>query len=208
MVAGATMFDEYVMAWKAINRNEAPPAEAEGPVLSEALKEKIRSFFERYETKRAVLLPALHMIQDDLGYIGWQAMEEVAELLEIPPADVFDTVSFYTYLWTEPRGEKVVMVCRSVSCELMGGSAVLEECKKVLGIEEHETTPDGKYSLVTEECLAACDHAPCMYVNERCYKHVKPEQVRAILEDPDNDQLSVPRSDLYDGVKRAGGGHG
>jgi NADH-quinone oxidoreductase subunit E len=188
------------MAWKAVNRKEKPAA-GEGPVLSEALKEKIRSFFPRYETKRAVLLPALHMIQDDLGYIGWQAMEEVAELLEIPASDVFGTVSFYTYLWTQPRGAKVVTVCRSISCELMGANEVLAECKKVLGIDEHQTTPDGKYSLMTEECLACCDHAPCMYVNEKCYKNVQPSQVRAILEDPHNDRLDIPRSDLYDGVK-------
>ena len=192
------------MAWKAVNRSEKAAA-AEGPALSEALKDKIRSFFPRYETKRAVLLPALHMIQDDLGYIGWQAMEEVAELLEIPASDVFGTVSFYTYLWTQPRGAKVVTVCRSISCELVGANEVLAECKKVLGIDEHQTTPDGKYSLMTEECLACCDHAPCMYVNEKCYKNVQPSQVRAILEDPHNDRLDIPRSDLYDGVKRRPG---
>ena len=190
------------MAWKTINRLEKPAAD--GPPLSAALKEKIRSFCSRYETKRAAILPALHMVQDDLGYISWPAMQELAELLEIPAADVFDTTTFYTMFWTHPRGKKVVMVCRSISCEVMGSNDVLEECKRVLGIGEHETTPDGKYSLVTEECLAACDHAPCLYVNERCYKHVKPTEVRAILEDENNDKLDIPRSDLYDGVGEVG----
>ncbi len=191
------------MAWKTINRNEPPP-EAEGPLLSDAVKEKIRSFFPRYETKRAAILPALHIVQNELGRVSWQAMREVAEVLEVPPSDVFDVVSFYTHFWTEPKGTKTVMVCRSITCELMGGNEVLAECKRVLGINEHETTPDGKYSLMTEECLAACDHAPCLYVNERCYRRVQPSQVRAILEDENNDRLDIPRSDLYDGVRGGG----
>lgn len=194
------------MSWKAINRLAKPEGAAEGEGLSDALKEKIRSLFGRYETKRAVTLPALHMIQDDNGYISWRAMEELAELLELNASDVFDTVSFYTYFWTHPKGEKVVTVCRSISCEVMGSNEVLQACKEVLGIDEHQTTADGKYSLATEECLAVCDHAPCMYVNEKCYKRVKPDQVRAILADPHNDRLDVPRSDLYDGVKRYGDG--
>jgi len=192
------------MSWKVIDRKTAP-AGLDEPALSDALKDKIRSFFPRYETRRAVLLPALHMIQDDVGYISWPAMNEVAELLEISPSDVFDTVSFYNHFWAHPAGEKVVMVCRSISCEVLGAGEVLDECKKVLGIGEHQTTPDGKYSLMTEECLAACDHGPCLFVNERTFKKVKPSEVRFILEREDNDKLSVPRSDLYDGVKRTQG---
>jgi len=169
-------------------------------VIGEALAEKIRGLFPRYETKRAVLLSALHMIQNQFGHVSWQAMEEVAALLEINPSDVFDAVSFYTFFWTHPRGEKVVTVCRSISCEVMGAGAVLDECKRVLGINEHETTADGKFSLQTEECLAVCDHAPCLYVNEKCHKRVKPEDVRRILEDPDNAKLDVERSTLFDGA--------
>ncbi len=187
------------MAWKAIDR-KAAPAKAETPQVSAALAEKIRGLFPRYETKRAVLLPALHMIQDQHGYVSWQAMQEVAELLEIHASDVFDVVTFYTYFWTHPRGEKVVTVCRSISCEAMGASTVLDECKRVLGIKEHETSADGKFSLQTEECLAACDHAPCLYVNEKCHKRVKPEDVRRILADPNNDKLEMERSTLFDGA--------
>lgn len=191
------------MSWKTIDRNAAPE-HVESSVLSEALKDKIRSFFGRYETKRAVLLPALHVIQDDLGYISWAAMNELAELLEIKASDVFDTVSFYTHFWTHPKGQKVVMVCRSISCDLLGAAEVLDACKNALGIGEHQTTPDGKYSLMTEECLAACDHGPCLFINERSYKQVKPSEVRFILERENNDQLDVVRSNLYDGVKRSG----
>ncbi len=186
------------MAWKAIDRI-APVVDPEAaPVLSEAVREKIRSFFDRYESKRAVLLPALHIVQNTLGSIPWQAMVEVAELLEIHPSDVMDTISFYTHFWTHPKGEKVIMLCRSLTCEVLGGAAVLAALKERLGIGEHATTPDGKYSLVTEECLAGCDHGPCMLINEKLHRRVKPEDVARLLDDADNDRIDAERSDLFD----------
>ena len=185
------------MAWRAIDRTTISEEQL-GPGLSEATKAKIRSFFPRYPTKQAVCLPALHVAQDELGYVSYRAMREIAELLEITPAAVMDVVSFYTQFWTHPRGEKTIVVCRSLSCELMGGKTLFEALKEKLGIDEHETTPDGKYSLMTEECLAACDHGPCMLINERMHKCVKVEDLDRILNDPDNDKLDVPRSDLFD----------
>ncbi len=186
------------MAWVAINRNE-PVVDPKGPpLLTEAVREKIRSFFGRYETKRAVLLPALHIVQDALGHVPWQAMVEIADLLEIHPSDVMDTISFYTHFWTHPKGGKVITACRSISCEVMGGAAVLEELKTQLGIDEHETTKDGKYSLVTEECLAGCDHAPCLLINEKLHKRVKPQDVTKLLADGNNDRIAHPRCDLFD----------
>lgn len=186
------------MAWKVIDRNPPVVDRAAPPALSEAVRAKIKAFFPRYETKRAVLLPALHVVQNTLGHVPWQAMVEVADLLEIHPSDVIDTISFYTHFWTHPKGEKVVTVCRSVSCEVMGSVAVLDAVKKELGIDEHGTTPDGKYSLVTEECLAGCDHAPCLLINERLHKRVKPEDVKRLLSDPSNDRVDMERSDLFD----------
>ena len=193
------------MSWKAIDRTTAS-AEQLGPGLNEAVKEKIRSFFPRYPTRRAVLLPALHVTQDALGYISQQAMKDIAELLELSPAAVLDVVSFYTHFWTHPKGAKVITVCRSLSCELAGGGGVLQALKEKLGIDEHETTADGRYSLMTEECLAACDHAPCMLINERMYKRVRVADLDRILDDPDNDRLDLPRSDLFDAPRPASAG--
>ena len=194
------------MAWKAIDRNEPVVDPDAAPVLSEAVRKKIRSFFDRYESKRAALLPALHIVQNTLGSISHQAMMEIASLLEIHPSDVMDTASFYTHFWTHRKGRKVITVCCSLSCEMMGGAAVLEELKRQLGIDEHGTTPDGEYSLVTEECLAGCDHAPCLLINEKLHKGVKPEDVAALLADPDNDRIAVERSDLFDAPAEATGG--
>ncbi len=186
------------MSWTAIDRT-APAFDIHAsPLLSEAVKANIRSFFPRYETKRAALLPALHIVQDAHGHVSYQAMYEVAKLLEMHPSQVIDTISFYTHFWTHHKGEKVITACRSISCEIMGGANVLEELKRRLGIAEHQTTSDGKYSLVTEECLAGCDHAPCLLINEKLHKQVKPGDVAKILADPHNDRITVPRSDLFD----------
>ena len=186
------------MAWKVIDRI-SPVVDPQAPaLLGEELKGKIRSFFPRYETKRAVLLPALHIVQHEFGHVGYQAMKEVAELLEIHPSDVMDVVSFYTHFSAHPKGNKTIVVCRSLSCELMGGKELLEALKDQLGVEEHSTTADGKYTLITEECLAACDHAPCMLINERMHKNLQCDDVSGILADADNHKLSLPRSELFD----------
>ena len=189
------------MAWKAIDRNTAVVDPDAPPLLSEAVREKIRFFFDRYETKRAALLPALHIIQNTLGHVSHQAMVEVAALLEIHPSEVLDTLTFYTHFWTHPKGKKVITACRSISCEVMGGAAVLDELKKQLGIDEHGTTPDGRYSLMTEECLAGCDDGPCLLINEKKHKRVKPEDVAGILADENNDRVTMERSDLFDPPK-------
>ncbi len=189
------------MSWKAIDRKTVAP-EHMGPGLSAAAKEKIRSFFPRYADKRAVMLPALHIAQDEIGYCSLTAMREIAELLEVPPAAVADVVTFYTHFWTHPKGRKVVMVCRSLTCELMGQRQLLDAVKAKLGIDEHGTTPDGQYSLMTEECLAACDHAPCMMVNEKMHKNVRIQDIDAILSNPKNDQVDMPRSELFDAPHR------
>ncbi|MCG3136750.1 MAG: hypothetical protein HJJLKODD_00586 [Phycisphaerae bacterium] len=186
------------MSWKAYDRNQPVMDPQAPPVLTEAVREKIRSFFPRYETKRAVLLPALHIVQELLGYVSYQAMKEIADLLEIHASDVLDVVSFYTHFANHPKGRKTVMVCRSLSCELMGGKAVLEAVKNTLQIQEHGTSTDGQYFLVTEECLAECDHAPCLKINERTYHQVKATDVSRILADEKNAELSIARSSLFD----------
>lgn len=185
------------MSWKVIDRRSVL-AEKLGPGLSEACKAKIRTFFPRYPTRQAAILPALHIAQDEIGYVSLRAMKEIAELLEITPASVMDVVTFYTHFWTHPRGRKVITVCRSISCELLGADKLLAALRQKLGCEEHGSSADGRFALATEECLAACDHAPCMLINEKMHKCVRVEELDRILADPNNDRLDVPRSDLFD----------
>ncbi|MEK6644173.1 MAG: NADH-quinone oxidoreductase subunit NuoE [Planctomycetota bacterium] len=186
------------MAWQTVDRLTPVVDEKAPAVLSDAVREKIRSFFPRYETRRAALLPALHIVQDALGHVSLSAMKEIAEVLEIPPSAVMDTMSFYTHFWDHPKGKKVIVLCRSLSCQVMGADRVLAEVKDQLKIDEHGTTVDGQYSLLTEECLAACDHAPCMLVNEKLHKRIKPDDVGKIIKDTKNADVSMLRSDLFD----------
>jgi len=188
------------MAWKTIDRTQSAIPPDAAPLLSDAVKQKIRSFVDKYETARAALLPALHVVQDTLGHLSPQAQKEIAEVLRLHPSEVFDAVGFYSHFWTKPRGRKVIVVCRSLSCSLLGGEQVLEAFKEHLGIGEHQTTADGEYSLMTEECLGQCEDAPCVLIGERKHRHVRPEDVPTILADPNNDKVDIPRSDLYDGV--------
>lgn len=191
------------MSWQAIDRKTVADEDL-GPGLSDAVSEKIRSFFSRYPTKRAVLLPALHVAQDAIGYVSLRAMREIADLLELPASAVMDVVSFYTHFWTQPRGRKTIVLCRSLTCELMGGKEVKEAIQQRLSIGEHETTPDGEWSFMTEECLGACEHAPCMLINEKLHKAVRVEDLDRILADPNNDKVDMARSDLFDAPKKNG----
>src|SRR5205814_1975365 len=140
-----------------------------------------RKYFPRNPTKRAVLLPALHAIQLEYGWIPMQAIEEVAAFLEISPAEALDTASFYEEYWLKPKGKYLLQVCRSLSCEICGSRAITDHLKKKLNIEVGETTSDGKFTLVELECLGSCGTAPAALVNEVLHENVTSEQVDQIL---------------------------
>jgi len=175
------------MAWPVISREKSAIPPDAGPLLTDPVKAKITSVFSRYETRRAALIPALHVIQDTFGHVSYQAMKEVGDFLGVAPSEVLDTISYYSHFWTGPRGRKVIVVCRSLTCQVLGHESVLEALKAHLGIDEHETTPDGQWSLMTEECLGACECGPCMLINERLHSKVKPQDVARILSDPNCD---------------------
>jgi NADH-quinone oxidoreductase subunit E len=154
------------------------------PVLSEAMKEKIRSLFPRYPSKRAVTLPALHMVQEYLRCVPYQAMAEIAELLEITPAEVHDTMSFYGFFPQAPVGDVRVWICRSLSCMLRGGDELLEHACGRLAIEPGETTPDGRLTVEFAECLGICDFAPAALADDgRIFGPLDEENVDRMIDD-------------------------
>src|SRR3954447_21474021 len=154
------------------------------PMLTESLREKIRAFIPRYPSKRAVTLPALHVVHEYFRCVPFQTMAEIAEILEITPAEVHDTMSFYGFFPLAPIGDVRVLGCRSLSCMLTGGEEMLDhECKK-LGIEPGQTTPDGKLTVEFAECLGICDFAPAALADDgRIYGPLDEQKIDAMLEE-------------------------
>jgi NADH-quinone oxidoreductase subunit E len=168
------------MVWEAKNRLESTVTD-DKPVLAKKLRSEIEELFKRYPSKRAALLPALHKVQGELGYLSDAAIIEIAELLELAPAEVLDTASFYDMYTRQERGRHLIGVCESLSCELCGCEDLLHALKEKLGIEPGQTTEDKKFTLITMQCLGACDFAPAMLVDETLYKTVSVEQLDEIL---------------------------
>ncbi len=136
----------------------------------------------RYETKLAALMPILHDVQQRYGHIPYQAMIEIAQFLEIAPADVLDTVSFYEEYHTEPVGKYVIGVCQSIACEICGHQAILDYLRRELDIEPHETTDDGQFTLLTMECLGSCDTAPVALINDDLHESLTIDMIDRIVE--------------------------
>ena len=135
-------------------------------MLSEPIREKIRAYIPRYPSKRAVTLPALHIVHEHFRCVPFQAMAEIAEILEIAPAEVHDTMSFYGFFPQAPIGETRVWICRSLSCDLRGGDDVLKQACETLGVHSGETTADGKITVEFAECLGICDFAPAALADD------------------------------------------
>lgn len=175
------------MAW--INKNSAGmkiPRRSE-PYLTEALKTELtRTILPRYETRRGALLPTLHAVQHEWGWIPWQALEEVAAFLNVAPAEAWDTASFYEEFWLQPKGTNVIAVCRSIACEVCDHKKITQACKDKLGVEVGETTDDGKFTLVELECLGLCEGAPACLVNEDMHMCATPESIGKAIDQAKN----------------------
>lgn len=151
-------------------------------ILTEDLRAAIRGHFAHYPTRRAVVLPALHAVNERLGYVPAQAVVEIAELLELAPAQVQDTLSFYGFFHQDkPQGRTRVWVCRSLSCAARGGEELLDCLCRKLGIRPGETTPDGRVSVKFAECLGLCEGAPAMLANDEVHTELTVEKVDAFV---------------------------
>jgi NADH-quinone oxidoreductase E subunit len=163
-------------------------------------KQRVERLLSRYPTKQAALLPVLHVAQEEFGHLPDDVIELVSRTLELAPAHVYGVVTFYTMFHREKKGRHELMVCTNISCMLKGGYGILKHIEGRLGIKAGETTPDGAFSIVEEECLAACANAPMMICGDNYFVDLTPEKVDVVLdelrrrfrEDPKNDQKSAP----------------
>jgi NADH-quinone oxidoreductase E subunit len=146
-------------------------------------KQLIDRLLTQYPTKQAALLPVLHVAQDQFGYLPDEALDLVARTLELPPAHVFGVITFYTMFHREKHARNELMVCTNVSCMLRGAYDILHHIEKRLGVKPGETTPDGAFTLVEEECLAACANAPMMICGDQYFLDLDEKKVDMILDD-------------------------
>ncbi len=143
--------------------------------------EEIKAIAEEFGFERKNLLPILNEIQKRKKYVSAEAQQIVADLLGIHPVEVFGVVSFYHFLDAKPKGENVVRLCKSISCELNGKEEIKEAIEETLGIRAGETTRDGKFSFEEINCFGLCDVGPAIMVNEKVYARVTREKAKEIL---------------------------
>jgi NADH-quinone oxidoreductase E subunit len=150
--------------------------------FSAPAKEAFDRLLPRYPTKQAALLPTLWLAQNEFGWISREVVDYVATLLSLSPAFVWGVVTFYTMFNRAPVGRHLIQFCTSISCHLRGAEEVYAACRKKLGnLKPGETTPDGKYTVVEVECLALCDKAPAVQVNEGDFFFVTPDKIDEFL---------------------------
>jgi NADH-quinone oxidoreductase subunit E len=151
--------------------------------LSDELRQKIQAYVPRYPSKQAVVLPALHLVQDELRCVPIPAIREIADMLDLSPAEVHDTMSFYGFFRTEknPLGKTRLWVCRSLACGLTGGEELLEHICARLNVKPGGTSSDGKITVEFAECIGACEGAPCVLVNDEHRLNITQEKADQLL---------------------------
>jgi len=152
--------------------------------------QRAAEIIRRYPSSRSALLPLLYLAQEQDGYVSGDAMAHIAELLDITPAEVLGTASFYTMFKREPVGTYLISVCTNIACLLDGGYELLEHAEASLGVKPEGTTADGMFTLEEVECLALCDQAPCLQVNYRFFGPVTPNGFDQLCEDLREGRLS------------------
>ena len=136
---------------------------------------------DRYPIRKSALIPLLHLAQEQEGWVTDEAMNHIAEIIGITPAEVLGTCSFYEMFKRQPNGEYQVNICHGISCHLLGADQLIHHAEETLGIREGETTPDGKFTLEGVECIAACTEAPCMQINYRYQNQINESQFDEIV---------------------------
>ena len=150
-------------------------------------RERLEVIAKRYPAeptgRRSAILPALYLVQRQLGYVSLSSVQHVASVIGCTAAEVEDVVSFYTMFYSRPVGKYVVQVCRTLPCALRGAERVTEELIDALGTQPNSTDPSGMFTLMEVECLGACDRAPLVMVNDSWHECLAPEDAKKLAHD-------------------------
>ncbi len=146
------------------------------------LDKQLDDILGRYPTKSSALLPLMWACQRQLGWLSPETVKRLAERTSLSPTAVESIASFYTMFHLEPPADYVIQVCGSLSCYLCQSGKLLQHIKNRLGIAEGESTTDGRFALVTVQCLGFCDGAPIVRINDRAYTEQTPESLDRVLD--------------------------
>ncbi len=144
-------------------------------------QKKIAALCERYPTKQPVVMAALHIAQKEFGHLSDDALRLVASTLDLPYAHVYGVATFYTMYRREPSGKTTIRMCTNISCMLRGGYEVLAAFEKQLGVKKGGTTSNKQFTLIEEECIAACANAPCAIAGTKYYLDLTPADVDKVI---------------------------
>lgn len=175
--------------------------------LTKENEARARSTIALYPQARSAMLPLLHLVQEQNGYLTKEGMAHVAELLGLTPVEVYGTASFYDMFFTHPVGKYLVSVCTNIACLLNGGVELLEHAEERLGVQAGGTTADGAFTLEEVECIGLCGNAPCLTVNWRFFGDVTDASFDGLVDDLAAGRLSetVPPHGTLSRVKRTVG---
>lgn len=152
-------------------------------VISAETRAAIEAEIRKYPQRRGALLPALHLVQKEHGWIAPEQARELAEIFGIRPIEVMEVVTFYNMFYDRPQGRHHVYVCTNLPCSLRGARQLVHELERHLGVAAGETTKDGRITLGHEECLGACAWAPMMRVDETYHENLDVETAKRILDE-------------------------
>ncbi|MCG2790068.1 MAG: NADH-quinone oxidoreductase subunit NuoE [Actinomycetia bacterium] len=142
---------------------------------------RIEEIINKYKGKKGALIPTLHDVQNEVGFLPIEVQKKVAKDLNIPEKEVYGVVTFYSFFSLIPRGRNNIRVCLGTACFVKGGKKIADKISKELGIKPGQTTADRQYSIQVNRCLGACGIAPIIVINEKIYQKVKPEEVMDII---------------------------
>jgi len=175
---------EIMMSWKVEDSANASIARRDEPWCTDAMKAHwTKDVLPRYATRHGALMPILHDIQHAYRHVSLQAMVEVAAFLDLPPAEVLDTASFYEEYSTTPLGACVIGICQSIACEVCDHKVLVDHVRDRLGVEPHETTDDGMFTLLEMECLGSCDTAPVALFNETLHENLDIKTIDRLIDE-------------------------
>lgn len=150
-------------------------------MLSDEERREIESEVAIFADRRSGCIDALKVVQQHRGWVSDEALDDLAEMLDMTPAELDSVATFYNLIFRKPVGRHVILICDSVSCWLLDYETLLDHLKARLHIDLGETTPDGRFTLLPSVCLGACDRAPVMMVDDDLHVDLTPERIDDIL---------------------------